>query len=106
VSQQLTAKQQYWSDILASADDSGLSLAEFARANQLTAQELYRWRNQLKKYHNRDSQPETRFTQIVATQYSSVSALSIQIGDVRLQFGELPNPDWLARVLVQQRKSL
>jgi len=91
---------------LASADESGLTLAEFARANQLTAQELYRWRNQLKKYKAQDCQADALFTQVVATQYSSVPVLSIQVCDARLQFSELPNPDWLARLLVQQGQSL
>ena len=35
MSQQLTAKQQHWSEILASAENSDLSLVEFAKANQL-----------------------------------------------------------------------
>jgi len=52
MSHQLTAIQQYWTEILASAENSGLPTVEFANANQLKPQELYRWCNQLKNMQN------------------------------------------------------
>lgn len=102
MSQQLTPKQQHWSEILESADNSGLSLVEFAKANQLNAQSLYRWRNQLKKNTLETSESVTQFSQVVATSYSSMPSMSIKLHNVQLQFNELPNPEWLARFLAHQ----
>ena len=102
MSQQLTAKQQHWSEVLESAENSGLSLVEYAKANQLEPQSLYRWRNQLKKSTIEKTESVTQFSQVVATNYSAMPSLSIDLHDAQLQFNELPNPEWLARFLARQ----
>lgn len=102
MSQTLTAKQQYWSEILETAENSGLPLVEFARVNQLRPQELYRWLNQLKKYTESYEQPNAQFTQVVATSYSTASCSSIKFSHAQLQFNELPDADWLTRLLAHQ----
>lgn len=102
MSQQLTAKQQHWSEILESAENSGLSLVEFAKANQLEPQSLYRWRNQLKKSSIETTETLTQFSQVVATSYSAMPSMSIELHNAQLHFNELPNPEWLARFLAQR----
>ncbi len=100
--QQLTAKQQHWSEILESADNSGLSLTEFARQNQLTPQALYRWRNQLKRHTPSSEKPETRFTRVVAKSYAETPFLTITLHQTQLQFNSFPDPEWLAKVITYQ----
>jgi len=102
MSHQLTPKQQHWSEILESADKSGLSLVEFAKANQIDAQSLYRWRNQLKKTTVDTTESIAQFSQVVATSYSAQPCMSINCQNAQLQFNELPGPEWLARFLAHQ----
>ena len=106
MSHELTSKQQFWSDTLASAKSSGLSLADFARQNHLDAQDLYRWRNKLKQYQQRTEQVETRFSKVLTTSMSSAPSLSITMGGAQLQFDMLPDPQWLAQLLSSQGSTL
>lgn len=99
--QPLTKKQQYWSEILESADRSDLSLAEFARQNQIIANDLYRWRSHLKKTTQPTDNPSTPFTQVIAS-YPTAVSLSIQLPQAQLQFATLPPPEWLAQWLRHQ----
>lgn len=101
MSHPLTKKQQYWSEILESADHSGLSLAEFARQNQIVANDLYRWRSQLKKLTETTDSTSSSFTQVV-TAYSAAPCLSIHLSQAQLQFATLPPPQWLTQLLIPQ----
>ena len=74
-------------------------MTEFANANQLKPQELYRWRNQLKKYTQQAEQSTAQFTQVVTAHYSATPLLSISIAQAKLNFDSLPDPDWLVKVL-------
>ena len=94
----LTKKQHYWSEILESADRSELSLAEFARQHQIVANDLYRWRSQLKKITQPTDSPSASFTQVVAS-YPATISLSIHLPQAQLQFATLPPPEWLAQWL-------
>ena len=40
-----TDEQCYWADLLKTAEDSGMSLAEFAKTKDIPAQKLYQWRS-------------------------------------------------------------
>ena len=100
--QKLTRKQQYWSDLLVTADSSGMSLTEFSKANQIAPQTLYRWRSQLKKYSIEATESITQFSKVVATSYPAQPGLSVNVQNAQLQFIELPNPEWLARFLSYQ----
>lgn len=105
----LTQKQQHWSQILESAEQSGLSLAAFARQNELPAKDLYRWRNQLKKVTQSVGEMASSpipFTQIIASPSAVEPCLSLQLPQARLQFTGLPSPEWLAQLLAQPRLSL
>jgi len=100
--QKLTRKQQYWSDLLETADNSGMSLTEFAKTNQIEPQSLYRWRSQLKKYSIETTESITQFSKVVATSYPAQPGLSVNVQNAQLQFTELPNPEWLAQFLSYQ----
>ena len=99
MSQPLTDKQQYWSDQLQRAQDSGLSIVEYAKANDIPAQKLYQWRNTLKSTKTTVKQ-ETRFTRVI-TGNTAPSGLQIQLPGARLQFSELPDASWLAQLLTK-----
>ena len=89
MSQQLTPKQQHWTEILESADNSGLSLVEYAKANQLSPQSLYRWRNQLKKYATDTKKSVAQFSQVITPSYSASPRLSMSLENTQLQLNEL-----------------
>ena len=45
-----TDKQRHWAKILEEAESSEMTLADYARANNLDVQSLYQWRSSLKCY--------------------------------------------------------
>lgn len=87
----LTAKQQYWSEQLLQADSFDGSLAQYAQAQNIPAQSLYRWRS----YFRQTTTTKTVFTQVVSTPIPSL-CLKLNRGNVQLQFTRLPDPRWLA----------
>jgi len=94
----LTEKQQYWSDTLQLAEQSGHSLAEYARLNNIPPQKLYQWRSTLKKQETTtEISTESHFTRVVST--TTLSSLSVQLPNVQLRFSTLPDPVWLAELL-------
>jgi len=101
-----TDKRQYWSDQLQRAEQSGLSLVEYARLNNLNPAHLYQWRSTLKKQSNSQvtkSDDQHHFAQVVSTVAPSV-ALSLQLGHANLTFGSLPEPAWIVALLEQAHK--
>ncbi len=94
----LTEKQQYWSDKLQLAEQSGHSLAEYARLNDIPAQKLYQWRSTLKKQEaTTQISTESHFTRVVST--TTLSSLSMQLPNAQLRFSTLPDPAWLSELL-------
>jgi len=103
----LTQKLQYWSEQLQRVEDSGLSLVEYARQNDIPPAHLYQWRSTLKKLHIPRAigdEPAHHFTQVVSTVAPSVP-LSLQLGHANLQFRSLPEPTWIVSLLEQAHKS-
>lgn len=102
----LTDKQQYWTEQLKQAEESGLSLVEYARVNNIPPAHLYQWRSTLKKQnasHNSTVAEPHHFAQVVSTVAPSVP-LSLQLGHAQLQFGSLPDPQWIVALLAQAHK--
>lgn len=96
--QPLTQKQQYWFDQLEQAAQSGLSLAEYARTNNISAQRLYQWRSTLKNHvATTEIAQESHFARVVTTVPGS--CLSVQLADAQLRFSSLPDSAWLADFL-------
>jgi len=94
----LTDKQQYWSDKLQLAEQSGYTLAEYARLNDIPVQKLYQWRSTLKSQETTTQiSTESHFTRVVST--TTLSSLSVQLPNAQLRFSTLPDPAWLAELL-------
>lgn len=90
-----TEKQRYWLRHIEAAERSELSTADYARANNITAQRLYQWRNLLK------SKTTTVSTQINFTQVVSLSggSLTIQQCEAQFELNVLPGPLWLSTLI-------
>lgn len=98
----LTPKQQYWSDHLAKADKFDGCLAGYAKANNLSVQKLYQWRNMLKDKTPDKQNNDTRFAKVVTSSSFLDSSLTLQINNAQLRFSQLPSPTWLASFLDTQ----
>jgi len=96
----LTEKQQFWFEHLEAADHSGLSIADYAKANSLKAQTLYQWRSTLKSRSVTVS-AEARFTRVVSSTPLPGHRLTVKLFDAQLQFDALPDPMWLSALLSQ-----
>ena len=96
-----TEKQRYWADLLKSAEDSGMSLAEFAKTKDIPAQKLYQWRSTLRDQPvSKKPAVPTKFAQVVAPPLSG--AMTIEFGGARLRFERLPDVQWLSHLLRSQ----
>ena len=100
----LTPSQQFWSEKLQEAEQSGNSLAEFARQQNIPAKKLYQWRSTLRSKTTSVTQ-ETRFTRVVTNASVGAADLTVVLPDAKLQFATLPDPQWLAELLSNGRRS-
>lgn len=95
-----TAKQQYWFDMLQDAKAFEGSLSKFAQANNIAPQSLYRWRNYFKQSPpGSAAESTTVFTRVVKPTLPDTS-LKLTLGGAQLEFTRLPNPQWLAELIV------
>ena len=60
-----TAKRQFWSNHLQSAEQPEESLASYAGRNNIMPQKLYRWRSVFKQQTQTSISTETVFTKVV-----------------------------------------
>ena len=97
MTQELTAKQQYWAEQIKSAERSGISLAEYARQQNIPAHQLYHWRRTLRQVTTTEVTTKTRFSQVVSMDAGPV--LSLHLAHATLRFRALPDADWLRRLL-------
>jgi len=96
-----TDKQRYWAQILEQADSSGETLADYARANNLSIQTLYQWRSTLKKQSpSKGLTPPIHFSKVVTA--DSNATLSVELNGVRLRFDRLPEVHWLGALIRSQ----
>ena len=94
-----TEKQRYWADLLKSAEDSGLSLVEFAKTKDIPAQRLYQWRSTLREQSRLKHAPTSaNFAQVISKPFSG-GAMSIDLGGIQLRFERLPDVQWLDTLL-------
>lgn len=94
--QSLTEKQQYWSEQLQRAEESGITLAEYARAHNIEPQKLYQWRSTLKKQVTTSVTTETHFARALPV---ASSFLTVHLPTAQLEFSSLPDADWLSRLI-------
>ncbi len=100
MSHTFTAKQQFWSEKLKDAEQSGQSLAEYARTHNLSAQKLYQWRSTLRNITTSVTQ-QTQFTRLVTTTASVNTELLVHLPNAQLKFPTLPDAAWLKQLLAQ-----
>lgn len=93
-----TDKQRHWAKILEEAESSGMSLADYARANNIGVQTLYQWRSAL-KHRERPPQPApAQFSQVLITP-NIASLLSVEVNSTQLRFDRLPDVEWLSALI-------
>jgi len=95
MSRTLTEKQQFWSEQLQRAEESGISLADYARANDIEPQKLYQWRSTLKKQVTTVT-TEAHFAQAIP---GSFALLTVHLPSAQLEFNTLPDAEWLSRLV-------
>ncbi len=61
----VTAKQKYWSEQLLKADAFEGSLPQYAKAQNIPVQTLYRWRSYFKRSSINETKSKPVFTQVV-----------------------------------------
>ena len=80
--------------ILEAWKDSGLTQQAFADQHNLNVGTLRNW-----IYKRRDPEP-VRFLEVVPTPTTTPTAATLWINDtLRLELPDLPDPDWLARLV-------
>ena len=105
----LRSKQQ-WLDLFDKHEASGLTAAAFCRDEGLCARYFSKrkkdlgWRGsvpikKLKKHKVVKSKPSSDFIQVSVSK--SVAGLSIQYGELRLCWEQLPPSDWLCELIKQ-----
>ena len=92
----LTDKQQFWSEQLKRAEESGVSLANYDRSNNLDPQKLYQWRSTLKKQVTTSITTETHFARVIP---GATELLTVHLPSAQLSFTTLPDAEWLVRVI-------
>jgi transposase-like protein len=95
----LTEKQQYWSEQLEQANAFDGSLADYARHQGIRVQTLYQWRSALRKREITSAVVESGFTEVLPS-FRINTSLTVQIGNAQLAFNQLPDAEWLARLIV------
>jgi hypothetical protein len=63
-----------------------------------STQTLYRWRHCLRQHGVWQASTKTVFTQVISTALPG-SSLTLAVGDTKLTFSRLPDPQWLAHFL-------
>ena len=96
----LTAKQQYWADHLQKADAFDGSVADYCRHHGLPAKTLYQWRGILRQRKDATSSKPV-FAEVMpeSAMPELPHSLTLQLGQVQLQFHSLPDTAWLARLI-------
>ena len=97
-----TPRAAFWSEHLAAIDAAGITVADYAREHQLSAHSLYRWRRLLRR---RVTEPHARsrprFAELVPSAPPSPErGVSLRLAGVALEFDALPDPTWLAALLL------
>ena len=82
-----TEKQRYRAEILETAEESGLSLAELAKTKDIPAQKLYQWRSTLQD-QPAPKKPSalTKFAQVVVPPVSGAMTIELNGATTSLRF--------------------
>lgn len=106
-SEELKERQRYWLGHLQAAGARAVSLAEYARIEQLDSDTLYRWRALFKRKGvitaKECAEPAVRFSSVrVANSSAELSAVTVRVGSaLQIECASLPSPQWLAELCVR-----
>ena len=92
-----TEKQKYWSEQLLKADAFKGTLGQYANEQNIPVQTLYRWRNYFKRSAAK-VKTKPAFTKVVRAPVTDFS-VRLQIGNIQLNFSQLPDPRWLSEFI-------
>jgi len=103
----ITAKQQYWSEHLLQASTFEGTVSEYAQANNIPVQTLYRWRHYFKRTAGAEVKAKPVFTQLVRAPVINVSdyCISLQQGNTKIRFAQWPDPQWLVDFIAASHHS-
>ena len=88
----------FWAEHLEQIERREMSIAAYARENDISAGSLYVWRGKLRA--DRSSVvSQVRFAEIITSAPAPSSLLLVRIGEVTLEFDALPDATWLAELL-------
>lgn len=90
----VTAKQKYWSEQIIKANAFEGSLTQYAQAQNIPVQTLYYWRSYFKRSAV-ESKAKPLFTKVVRAPATDI-CIKLQMGNIQLQFAQLPDPRWLS----------
>ena len=94
-------KQPYRANLLKTAEDSGLSLIDFAKSKDIPVHKLYQWRSTLREQSTNSHQPlPVHFAQVTTS--LTPGSLTIELNGARLRFDRLPDTKWLTELLHAQ----
>ena len=99
-----TDKQRHWAKILEEAESSEMTLADYARANNLDVQSLYQWRSSLIMPQQPVQPHPVHFSQVVTT--PSACALSVELNSIRLRFDRLPDVQRFVNTVCSDTRSV
>ena len=88
----------FWSAHLINLERRDISVAEYARENDLSAQSLYGWRGRQRQ--SVAASPRRRFAEFVSVPPVRAVGVRVLLGGAALEFDELPDAAWLATLLV------
>jgi hypothetical protein len=100
--EELKERQQYWLEHLRAASARGVSLAEYARMEQLDSDALYRWRTLFRRRGEitakETKEATVRFSAVrIDNGSAALSAVTVRVGSVlQIECASLPSPQWLA----------
>jgi transposase-like protein len=112
ISEQLKAPLQHWWEHVQAAISRGVTIAEYARAEQLDSEALYRWRALFRRQgrltaaepkkaprsaSTGDSGARARFSAVRVTGSSAVVTISVG-ALLQVQCASWPSPQWLAEL--------
>jgi transposase-like protein len=116
-SEQLKARQQYWWAHLQAATSRGVTIAEYARAEQLDSDALYRWRALFRRQGRLTAMepkaPRGKATEEAPASFTAVrialggTVITISVGaSLQVQCANWPTPQWLAQLsqCMQERR--
>jgi transposase-like protein len=109
-SEQLQARQQYWWEHLQAAVSRGVTIAEYARTEQLDSDALYRWRALFRRQGRLtapepEKAPRSKTNASAAVSFSAVqiagsgAVVTVSLGrSLQMQCASWPSPQWLAEL--------